>query len=169
MISPWLLICTMLLALLLAFSKRRCELAMLTQEASQCRYVLAEYDLPFLDMMIGISTSATVVSYTLYTVNPETIHNFHTDRLLLTVPVVLYSIFRYLYLVYHKNYGENPAHTLLTDGPLQVSVILWGGISTIILYTAAPEGHDVDDSTFVQGSANTSASRACRHTFRQRC
>jgi len=138
MMSHWLLICTMLLALLLAFSKRRCELATLTQEASQYRYVLAEYDLPFLDIMIGISTSATVVSYTLYTVSPETIHNFHTDRLLLTVPVVLYSIFRYLYLVYHKNHGENPAHTLLTDGPLQVSVILWGVISTIILYTAAP-------------------------------
>jgi 4-hydroxybenzoate polyprenyltransferase len=138
MMSHWLLICTLLLALFLAFSKRRCELATLTQEASQQRYVLAEYDLPFLDIMIGISTSATVVSYTLYTVSPATIHHFHTDKLLLTVPVVLYSIFRYLYLVYHKNYGENPAHTLLTDSPLQVSVILWGVISTIILYTANP-------------------------------
>jgi 4-hydroxybenzoate polyprenyltransferase len=138
MVSHWLLICTMLLALFLGFSKRRCELVILAQEASHHRHVLAEYDLPFLDIMIGIVTSAAVVAYTLYTVSPETIHKFHTDKLLLTVPLVLYGIFRYLYLVYHKNSGGNPAHILLTDAPLQASVGLWGLVSAIILYTAHP-------------------------------
>ena len=91
--SHWLLICTMLLALFLGFSKRRCELITLGEEASQHRHVLAEYDLPFLDVMIGIVASAVVMGYILYTVNDETIAKFHTDRLLLTVPLVLYSLF----------------------------------------------------------------------------
>jgi 4-hydroxybenzoate polyprenyltransferase len=138
MMSYWLLICTMLLALLLGFSKRRCELVLLDQAARQHRPVLAEYNLPFLDTMIGVVTSAAMVSYTLYTVSPETTHKFHTDKLFLSVPVVLYGLFRYLYLVYHKNSGGNPAHTLLTDTPLQASVVLWGLVSAIILYTAHP-------------------------------
>jgi 4-hydroxybenzoate polyprenyltransferase len=137
-ISHWLLICTMLLALFLSFSKRRCELVTLAQEASQHRHVLAEYDLPFLDVMIGIVTSAVLMGYTLYTVSSETMAKFHTDRLLLTVPIVLYGIFRYLYLVYHRNSGGNPAHTLLTDGPLRLSLLLWGLVSALILYTAYP-------------------------------
>lgn len=138
MVSHWLLICTMLLALFLGFSKRRCELITLAQEADQHRHVLAEYNLPFLDVMIGIVTSGTVVGYTLYTVSSETIARFHTDKLLLTVPIVLYGIFRYLYLVYHRNYGGNPAHALLTDGPLCLSILLWGLVSALILYTAHP-------------------------------
>src|SRR5262249_23010735 len=136
MISHWLLICTMLLALFLGFSKRRCELITLASEAGQHRHVLAEYDLPFLDVMIGIVTSAVVMGYSLYTVSNETIAKFHTDKLLLTVPIVLYGIFRYLYLVYHRNYGGNPAYALLADGPLRLSILLWGLVSALILYTA---------------------------------
>jgi UbiA prenyltransferase family len=96
--SHWLLVCTMLLALFLGFSKQRCELVTLATEANQHRHVLAEYDLPFLDVMLGIVTAAVIVGYTLYTISSETIAKFHTDRLLLTVPIVLYGIFRYLYL-----------------------------------------------------------------------
>jgi 4-hydroxybenzoate polyprenyltransferase len=136
--SHWLLVCTMLLALFLGFSKRRCELVALAKEASQHRHVLAEYDLPFLDVMISIVTSAVIVGYTLYTISSETIARFLTDKLLLTVPLVLYGIFRYLYLVYHRNYGGNPAHAVLTDGPLRLSIVLWGLVSALILYTAHP-------------------------------
>lgn len=136
--SHWLLICTLLLALFLGFSKRRSELVTLEKEAALHRRVLAEYDPLFLDMMIAIVTSATVVSYALYTVSNETIQRFHTDGLLLTVPFVLYGIFRYLYLLYHKNYGGNPARTLLTDGPLLVNVALWAIVSGVIIYTANP-------------------------------
>lgn len=134
--SHWLLVCSMLLALFLGFSKRRCELVTLTKEASQHRHVLAEYDLAFLDMLIGIVTSAVIVGYTLYTISSETIARGLTDKLLLTVPIVLYGIFRYLYLVYRKNDGGNPAHALLTDGPLGLSILLWGLVSALILYTA---------------------------------
>jgi 4-hydroxybenzoate polyprenyltransferase len=136
--SHWLLICAMLLALFLGFSKRRSELVALADGASLHRRVLAEYDPLFLDMMIGIVTSATVVAYALYTVSSDTVQKFQTDRLLLTVPFVLYGIFRYLYLVYHRNHGGNPARTLLVDGPLLVNMILWGLVSGVILYTAGP-------------------------------
>ncbi len=134
--SHWLLICTLLLALFLGFSKRRQELVALDKDASEHRRVLTEYNPQFLDMMIAIVTSATVVGYALYTISDETIQRFHTDKLVLTVPFVLYGIFRYLYLVYHKNHGGNPAQTLLKDGPLLASIALWAIVSGLIIYTA---------------------------------
>ncbi|MCI0591210.1 MAG: decaprenyl-phosphate phosphoribosyltransferase [Gammaproteobacteria bacterium] len=136
--SHWLLICTMLLALFLGFSKRRYELVALANDASLHRPVLAEYDPLFLDMMIAVVTSATVVGYALYTISNETIQRFNTDRLLLTLPFVLYGIFRYLYLVYHKNHGGNPSQTLLADGPLLVNIALWVLVAGAIIYTANP-------------------------------
>jgi 4-hydroxybenzoate polyprenyltransferase len=136
--SHWLLICTMLLALFLGFSKRRYELVNLTKDASLHRRVLAEYDPLFLDMMIGIVTSVTVVAYVLYTISNETVQRFHTDKLLLTIPFVLYGIFRFLYQIYHKNGGGDPSRTLLTDGPLLVNIILWAAVCGFILYGATP-------------------------------
>ena len=137
MISHWLLICTMLLALFLGFSKRRYELVNLTKNASLHRRVLAEYDPLFLDMMIGIVTSVTVVAYVLYTISNETVQKFHTDKLLLTVPFVLYGIFRFLYQVYHKNGGGDPSRTLVTDKSLLLNILLWGAACGVILYRAA--------------------------------
>jgi 4-hydroxybenzoate polyprenyltransferase len=134
--SHWLVICTMLLALFLGLSKRRCELVTLSEDGKLHRQVLAEYNPLFLDMMIGIVTSATVVSYALYTVSPETVHRFHTDRLLYTLPFVLYGIFRYLYLVYHKNHGGDPSRTLMSDGPLLVAIVLWVLTCGVIIYAA---------------------------------
>ena len=136
--SHWLLICTMLLALFLGFSKRRYELVNLANDASLHRSVLAEYDAPFLDMMIGIVTSVTLIGYVLYTISEETVQRFHTDRLLLTVPFVLYGIFRFLYQIYHKNGGGDPSRTLLTDGPLLVDIILWGIVCGVVIYGATP-------------------------------
>ena len=134
--SHWLLICTLLLALFLGLSKRRYELVTLSGEGKLHRQVLAEYNPQFLDMMIGIVTSATVVCYALYTVSQETVQRFHTDRLLLTLPFVLYGIFRYLYLVYHKNYGGDPSRTLVSDRPLLVNIALWVSTCGIIIYVA---------------------------------
>jgi 4-hydroxybenzoate polyprenyltransferase len=133
-ISDWLLICTLLLALFLGFSKRRYELVTLEKDASRHRPVLTEYSPLFLDMMIGIVTASTVMGYTLYTISDETIRKFGTDRLILTVPFALYGIFRYLYLVYHQNYGGNPAHVLLTDRPLLINVLLWAITSGLIIH-----------------------------------
>ena len=136
--SHWLLICTMLLALFLGFSKRRYELVVLANDATLHRRVLAEYNPTFLDMMIGIVTSATVIGYALYTISNETIQRFHTDQLLLTVPFVLYGIFRYLYLVYHKNHGGDPSRALLTDVPLLANIVLWGLVCGLIIYRGKP-------------------------------
>ena len=134
--SHWLIICTMLLALFLGLSKRRYEIVTSGGNGRNQRKVLAEYDPLFLDMMIGIVTSATVVSYALYTVSHETIQRFQTDRLILTLPFVLYGIFRYLYLVYHKNHGGNPSQHLMSDVPLLIDIIMWVLICGLIIYIA---------------------------------
>ena len=88
-------------------------------------------------MMIGIVTSVTVVAYVLYTISNETVQKFHTDKLLLTVPFVLYGIFRFLYQVYHKNGGGDPSRTLVTDRSLLLNILLWGTVCGVILYRAA--------------------------------
>lgn len=133
-ISHWLILCTMLLALFLGFSKRRHELVRLGQGAGAHRQVLGEYNLHFLDMMIGIVTPSTVMSYALYTVSEETMQRFHTRGLLLTLPFVLYGIFRYLYLVYHENQGEDPTQSLLTDRPMVINLCLWALTIGVIVY-----------------------------------
>lgn len=132
--SDWLLICTTLLALFLGFSKRRHELVLLGEDAAEHRQVLGEYNPRFLDMMIGIVTASMVMSYGLYTVSEETVQKFHTRGLLLTSPFVLYGIFRYLYLVYHKDQGGDPAQSLLTDRPMILNVCLWALTAVVVLY-----------------------------------
>lgn len=132
--SSWLLVCTTLLALFLGFGKRRYELLLLKEDAGHHRQVLDEYNPHFLDMMIGIVTAATVTSYTLYTISEETSQRFRTRWLLLTLPFVLYGIFRYLYLIYHKQRGGDPTETALTDGATIVNLLLWTASVVAILY-----------------------------------
>jgi 4-hydroxybenzoate polyprenyltransferase len=132
--SDWLLICTTLLALFLGFSKRRHELMLLGKEAAAHRQVLENYNPHFLDMMIGIVTASTVMSYALYTMSEETAHKFHTRALLFTLPFVLYGIFRYLYLVYHKDQGGDPTHSLVIDRPIVINLFLWAVTVGVILY-----------------------------------
>lgn len=133
-ISSWLLICTTLLALFLGFSKRRYELLLLKEAAGDHREVLEEYSPHFLDMMIAIVTASTVTSYALYTASEETVQRFHTRKLLLTLPFVLYGIFRYLYLIYHKQLGGDPVETAVTDTPTIINLILWAATVAVILY-----------------------------------
>ena len=133
-ISHWLLLCTTLLALFLGFSKRRHELTLLGDEAGSHRRVLVEYDQRFLDVMIAIVTASTVMSYALYTVSEETVNRFHTKALILTVPFVLYGIFRYLYLTYHKDQGGDPTRSLLSDSPMLMNLTLWALTASVIVY-----------------------------------
>jgi 4-hydroxybenzoate polyprenyltransferase len=133
-ISHWLLICTTLLALFLAFSKRRHELVLLGEGAIGHRRILEEYSPYLLDQMIAVVTASTLIAYTLYTVSPETAERLGTDRLGLTIPFVLYGIFRYLYLVHRKRGGGSPAAMLLNDGPLLTCVALWTVSVALILY-----------------------------------
>jgi 4-hydroxybenzoate polyprenyltransferase len=133
-ISPWLLLCTLLLALFLGFGKRRYELVLLGDRASEHRQVLSEYNILFLDMMIAVLTACTVMSYALYTVSEVTVRQFNTEGLLLTLPFVLFGIFRYLYLVYHKQRGGDPKQTLLSDPQVVLTLFLWGVAVGIIIY-----------------------------------
>jgi len=133
-ISPWLLVCTVLLSLFLGLSKRRHELTMLEEEAQDHRKVLGEYSPYLLDQMISVVTASTVVAYALYTMSEETIRKFGTKNLIFTVPFVLYGIFRYLYLIHQKEAGENPENILVTDKPLMIDILLWAVVVGIILY-----------------------------------
>ena len=124
-ISHWLYVLTILLALFLALSKRRHELVLLANGATSHRRILAEYSPYLLDQMIAVVSASTIVAYAFYTVSPETVQKFGTDRLMLTLPFPLYGIFRYLYLVHLKEGGGSPADMLLTDRPLLLCVALW--------------------------------------------
>lgn len=133
-VSAWLILCTIFLSLFLGFTKRRQELAQLEAQAVIHRAILKEYSIAFLDQMISIVTAATLVAYFLYTLAPETRARLGTPYLPLTIPFVLYGIFRYLYLVHQKNMGENPTGALYADGPLLLDVALWAATAVIILY-----------------------------------
>lgn len=134
-ISPWLLVCTTLLALFLALSKRRHELTLLAGGATEHRPILGEYSPYLLDQMIGVVTASTLMAYAFYATSPETAGKFGTDRLAWTIPFVLYGIFRYLYLVHQKRGGGSPAAMLLTDKPLLACVALWAVSIVALLYS----------------------------------
>ncbi len=133
-ISPWLLICTILLALFLVLCKRRQELVMLEESAAEHRPSLGEYSSHLLDQMIAVVTASTFMSYCLYTINERTVQELGTKHLMYTVPFVIYGIFRYLYLVHQKNQGGAPDRVLLTDAPLLLNVVLYVAAVVLILY-----------------------------------
>jgi 4-hydroxybenzoate polyprenyltransferase len=133
--SHWLYVLMMLLALFLALSKRRHELVLLADGAKGHRKILEEYSPYLLDQMIAVVTASTIVAYAFYTISPETVEKFGTDKLGLTLPFPLYGIFRYLYLVHQREGGGNPSEMLLTDKPLLLCVALWGVAVIAILYT----------------------------------
>ncbi|MCH7760496.1 decaprenyl-phosphate phosphoribosyltransferase [candidate division TA06 bacterium] len=153
-ISSWLLVCTILLALFLALSKRRHELVLFNVELTlkqvqgrnselslrtpqppiPSRKGLAEYSPHLLDQMISVVSATLVMSYALYTMDPQTVEKFHTRGLAFTIPFVLYGIFRYLYLIYKREEGGTPETTLLQDKPLLANCGLWILAVGLILY-----------------------------------
>lgn len=132
--SPWLVLCTLTLALLVGFGKRRHELFLLGNEAQGHRASLESYSLPFLDMMMGISGATAVVTYSLYTLAPETAARVGSPYLVLTVPWVMYGIFRYLYLVHQQKEGGDPTHLFVSDSPTLVNAILWAVTVCLVIY-----------------------------------
>jgi 4-hydroxybenzoate polyprenyltransferase len=134
-IGHWLLICTTLLALFLALSKRRHELTLLAEGATDHRRILEEYSPYLLDQMIGVVTSSTLIAYIVYATSADTAARLGTGKLGLTIPFVLYGIFRYLYLVHQKRGGGSPTAMLLTDRPLLGCVALWAASVIALLYT----------------------------------
>ena len=129
--SYWLLLCGLLLTVFLGFAKRRAELMASDGNGSDGagqRAVLYDYTPALLDTMMAISAAGVIVSYSLYTVSPDTIALHRTDKLIYTLPFVLYGLFRYIFLV-HRRGGEDPAWTLLSDAHMLVVVALWLGVT----------------------------------------
>ncbi len=132
--SSWLLISTFVLALFLGFGKRRHELILLETNASEHRRSLEKYSPYLLDQLIGVVTASAVITYLFYTLSPEVGAKLGTSYLFVTVPFVIYGIFRYLYLVHKEERGGSPTTLLLTDKPLLIDVLLWLATVIIILY-----------------------------------
>ncbi len=134
-ISSWLIICTLFLALFLALGKRRHELVYMNEHAISHRSVLAEYSPQLLDQMIAIVTTSTLIVYVLYTTSPSVQVKLGTTKLFITIPFVLYGIFRYLYLVHKREQGGSPERVLFSDLPLLANVLLWFAAVCIALYS----------------------------------
>jgi len=132
-VSRWLLLCAYLLALYLALGKRRSELALLGEAAGTHREVLGHYTLGLVDQVISVVLGATVLAYTLYTVAPDTVAKVGSEGLMITVPIVLYGLFRYLYLLHSSELGGSPTRVLVTDRPLLITVVVWLGVAAIVI------------------------------------
>src|SRR5215211_792008 len=130
-ISPWLLLCTALLALFLALAKRRGELVLAGRAATPGRAVLSGYSLPLVDQLVTVVTAATIVAYSLYTFGSE-----HSAAMMLTIPFVIFGLFRYLLLVHRDDLGEEPEQILLSDRPILAAVALWALTAAAILVWA---------------------------------
>lgn len=135
--SPWLFVCTFLLAAFLALGKRRHEAVLLGVDAGEHREVLGRYTLRLLDRLVAAVSIATVVAYGLYTMAPGVESKLGTERLYLTVPFVVFGVFRYLFLVYGREEGGNPTTVLLGDVPLQLGIALWTVTVFLLLYSGA--------------------------------
>lgn len=123
-LSPWLLVCTLFLALFLGFAKRRHEFIEVDDPQGR-REVLDGYNLPLLDQLVALAAAASLLAYTIYTIWPGTLEKFGTPDLIYTVPIVAFGVMRYLYLVFAKNAGGDPSEALLTDKGIFGSVVVW--------------------------------------------
>jgi 4-hydroxybenzoate polyprenyltransferase len=134
-ISPWLYVCTLLLALFLGFGKRRNELATLDAAAARHRANLEAYTIPLLDQLISVVASAVVMAYSIYTFAAPNVPENHA--MMLTIPFVAYAVFHYLFLIHRRDLGGSPEILLFTDRPLLICILGWGLASVAILYLYA--------------------------------
>ena len=130
--SSWMLVATFFLALLLGMGKRYNELRVMQEDSASHREVLEEYSEPLLRQLLAVASSATVVAYALYTMDPEVIKAFQTENLVFTLPFVVFGVFRYLYLVFKHELGGDPTELFFKDRTMLVAVVLWV-ISVVIL------------------------------------
>lgn len=127
--SQWLLLCGLMVTLFLGFAKRRAEMAALSEGGAAHRKVLAHYSPVLLDKMIGITAAGVVMSYSLYTMSPDTIHTHGTANLIYTVPFVMYGVFRYIYLLHEQRGGADPSRDMVRDGHLIGAVLAWAVVT----------------------------------------
>ncbi len=140
-LSTWILVITFLGAIFLGLIKRRQELIKVTNGADEkddhikTRVTLQKYNLPLLDQLISITTATAIISYITYVINPDILEKFHTENLYLTVPFVVFGFFRYLYLTYTHDKGENPSEIIFSDLPFGLNIVAWlAAFILIILY-----------------------------------
>lgn len=127
--SRWLLLCGLMVTLFLGFAKRRAEIIELTDTRAAHRKVLAHYSPVLLDKMIGITASGVIMSYSLYTMSPDTVHTHGTNNLIYTVPFVMYGVFRYIYLLHQERGGGDPSRDVVRDPHLLLAVLAWGVVT----------------------------------------
>jgi 4-hydroxybenzoate polyprenyltransferase len=130
--SPWMYVCVTLLALFMGLGKRRAEMILLADKANSHRRVLDGYTISFIDQLLSIVSSTTIVAYSLYTFSATNLPENHT--MMLTIPFVIYGIFRYLFLIHVKGEGGAPEDLLLEDIPLMSTVALWALSAVFVLY-----------------------------------
>lgn len=123
--SQWLLLCGLMITLFLGFAKRRAEINVLSADKTGHRKVLEEYSPVLLDKMMGITAAGVIISYSLYTMSPDTIRTHGTAHLIYTVPFVIYAIFRYVYLLHQRGGGGDPSSDLVRDPHILITVIAW--------------------------------------------
>jgi 4-hydroxybenzoate polyprenyltransferase len=133
-ITPWLMVCMGLLAVFLGIGKRRHELMLLTHGAGEHRRILREYSVPMLDQMISIVTASIIMAYSMATFSAPAVPRDPYPMLMITVPFVVYGIFRYLYLIYQRDAGGSPEELVLKDLPLAASIVLWGICVLVLLF-----------------------------------
>ena len=131
-VSEWLIICTLFLSLFLGVAKRRSELAHLGRGDS--RKVLEDYTPELIRVILNVSVAGSIMSYTLYSVSDHTQQFFGTDKFVYTVPIVMYGIFRYLYLDEKRRTAENPVAVILRDPSLIATGIIWTLVSVALIY-----------------------------------
>jgi 4-hydroxybenzoate polyprenyltransferase len=133
-LSPWILIITFLGAIFLALIKRRQELVRIgrTDDAG-IRKTLRQYNIALLDQLVSITTATTLISYIIYVLNADIQEKFGTDQLYLTIPFVVFGIFRYLFLTYSQGKGENPSEIIFTDLPFAINIILWASFFIMLI------------------------------------
>ena len=130
--SPWIYIFTTFLALLIGTGKRRAELAEFMEAANAQRRVLDGYTLVFLDQLITLASGMTIITYSLYTFSAPNLPDNHT--MMLTIPFIIYSVFRYQYLLQVANIGGAPEDVVLSDRPLQTAIVLFSFAVLVIFY-----------------------------------
>jgi len=133
-ISPWLLVCSFLLALFLALGKRRSELVLLGQDATSHRMALGHYSLALVDSWLTALSAAAIVSYAIYTQSPRTVEHFGTTNLLYTVPFVIYALFRYQHHVVRQDAGGDPGNLLVQDRALWMALLGWAITAAVVIY-----------------------------------
>jgi 4-hydroxybenzoate polyprenyltransferase len=131
--SHWLVLCTIMISMFLGFTKRRMELLSVDVAAENTRKVLQDYSVAFLDQVISMVTAATIICYALYTVDARTVATFGTHNMLFTVPMVIYGLFRYIYIIYHREEGHDPTATLIRDVPTVINLVIWIMASLLVV------------------------------------